>query len=179
MLWRINVQREDPARPNGFSPNPINVLSNDSVFWVNEDHDAKHQPYPTTGTPGAWGGEVGPGASSEQLNFPTGTTGTFTYKCGNHPDEFGTIVVANTVVLAEGANPLFAPVTVTSGQCLVWGNSTGAEHQPCPDSGSPWFTSAIQSGDVSAPITFDQASGTTISYHCVIHPDETGSVTIK
>ena len=175
MLWRITVQREDPAKPK-FDPDTLNLQSNDSVFWFNADKDTQHQPYPLTGTPGAWGGVIDPGASSDQLNFTT-NVGTYNMKCAFHPDEYGTIVVANTVMLAAGADPLFQPLTITAGQCVSWGNSTSEAHQPCPDTGAPWFQQPIASGDLSAPITFSTAG--TVSYKCVIHPNETGTITVN
>jgi plastocyanin len=177
MLWRATVQREDPAKPIGFSPKNQQAQIGDSVFWYNEDKDQQHQPYPEGQTPGFWGGVIEPHNSSEQVNL--GTAGTINYKCGFHEDEEGNIIVANAVLIAAGADPLFGPVSITSGQCVSWGNSDANAHQPCPDTGDPWFPQPINPGDLSASITFNQAKGTTVNYHCAIHPDEKGSVTVS
>ena len=175
MLWPATVQRKNPAK-RGFSPQQLQAQAGDAVFWFNEDTDQTHQPVPDSGKP--WNiPPIPPRSSSQQLSL--GTAGTFNYHCANHRDEKASLVVANAVLIAAGANPLFGKTTITAaGQCVSWGNSDAEAHQPCPNSGDPWFTSPINSGDLSAPITINQ----NVDYHCAIHPDnpaETGTIEIK
>ena len=175
MLWRATVQREDPAKPIGFSPQETQAQSGDAVFWYNEDEKTTHQPVPDTGT---WNIPPIPGSnSSDQLSLAN--AGTYGYHCARHPDETGSIVVANAVLIAQGADPLFGTTDISKGQCVSWGNSTSQAHQPCPDQGDPWFDAPIASGDLSKYVTFANAG--TFTYHCALHPDkkdETGSVNV-
>lgn len=176
MLWRATVQKEDPSKPQGFSPREQQAQSGDGLFWFNEDEHESHQPVPDSGT---WNIPViPPRNSSDQLSL--GTVGSFSYHCAIHPGETASVVVANAVLIAQGSNPLFGTTTITQGQYVSWGNSTSEAHQPCPDSGSPWFESPVNSGDLSAPVSFGTAG--TINYKCAIHPDnpeETGTITVN
>jgi plastocyanin len=175
MLWRVTVQRENPAKPIGFSPQQEQAQNGDGLFWFNEDRNTQHQPVPDTG---AWNIPViGPGQSSDELRL---STGTFPYHCAIHGDETGTVIVAAAVLIAAGANPLFGPTQIKPGQCISWGNSDAQAHQPCPDTGDPWFSEPIASGDLSKPVTFSTSA--TINYRCALHPDnpaETGTITVK
>jgi len=176
MLWRATVQTEDPSEPRGFSPNEQQAQAGDAVFWFNEDHAESHQPVPDTGT---WNIPViAPRNPSDQLALAN--PGTYGYHCAIHPGETASIVVSNAVLIAAGANPLFGPTTITQGQCVSWGNSDSEAHQPCPDSGTPWFDAPINSGDLSKSVSF--ADTGTINYKCALHPDnpdETGSITVN
>lgn len=188
MLWRATVQREDPSKPH-FSPNPQQAQTGDAIFWFNEDKETEHQLYPSDPPPsqpplkaGAWGDVIGPGTPSQQVDL---SAGTITYKCVFHNDESGTIVVASGCVIAAGVDisdpttkSFFNPVSVASGGCVSWGNADANPHQPAPDEGDPWFTDPINPGDLSASIPFKQAKGTTVNYHCTLHPAEKGAVTV-
>lgn len=175
MLWRATVQLEDPAKPTGFSPNKQQAQAGDALFWFNEDAETSHQPVPDTGV---WNiPEIAPGNSSEQLSLTS--AGTLSYHCALHEGETASIVVANAVLIAAGASPLFGDTAISTGQCISWGNSDAEAHQPCPDSGDAWFTAPIPSGDLSASIPFESAG--TVTYHCAVHPDntsETGTITV-
>ena len=175
MLWRATIQTEDSARPAGFSPDPIQAQAGDALFWFNEDAHTPHQPVPDTGS---WNiPEIAPRNSSDQLSL--GNPGTLSYHCAIHPQEKSQIVVANAVLIAAGASPLFGPTSFAHGQCVSWGNSDSEPHQPCPDSGDAWFDAPIPSGDLSKPVSF--ATAQVINYHCALHPDnpdETGTLTI-
>lgn len=170
MQWRVTVQLG-----KGFSPQQQQAQSGDAVFWFSEDPNETHQPAATD--PNAkW--TIAPIVgcnSSELLNL--NTAGTVEYYCKNHEGETGTIVVAKGIPLAFGADPLFGTGTsIAAGQCVSWANSDAQAHQPCPNTGDPWFTGPIGSGDVSATISFAKAG--TYDYHCVLHPNETGSITV-
>ena len=175
MLWRATVQTEDPAKPMGFSPNAVQAQAGDALFWFNEDSHTSHQPVPDSGV---WNiPQLAPGNSSDQLSL--GSAGTFSYHCALHPNETATIIVANAVLIAAGASPLFGDTSITAGQCVSWGNSDADAHQPCPDTGNAWFDAPIPSGDLSKSVSFETAG--TIPYHCALHPDnanETGTITV-
>jgi len=176
MLWRATVQREDPAKPIGFDPQEEQAQAGDALFWFNEDANTTHQPVPDTGS---WNIPPIPGGnSSDQLSL--GSAGTYPYHCAIHDDEKGSIIVANAVLIAAGSSPLFGATTITQNQSVSWGNSDAEAHQPCPNSGDPWFTGPIASGDLSKPIPFGTTG--TVDYHCALHPDnqsETGSITVN
>ena len=169
MLWRVTVQR-----PQGFSPKQRQTQVGDAVFWFNEDADQPHKPVPDTGT---WNiPEIPPGHSSDQLAL--NSAGTFSYHCALHEGETAELVVANAVLIAAGANPLFgSAVQIGKGQCVSWGNADASAHQPCPDTGSAWFDAPIEPGDLSKPISFADAGK--VTYHCAIHPDETGEIDVQ
>lgn len=178
MLWRATVQREDPAKPIGFSPQETQAQSGDALFWFNEDQHTTHQPVPDTGT---WNIPPIPGdSSSDQLRLAN--AGSFSYHCAIHPDETGSIVVANAVLIAAGADPLFGDASIAADQCVSWGNSDADAHQPCPNTGTAWFDGPIPSGDLSKPISFaGQDEAYSIPYHCAVHPDrksETGTIQV-
>ena len=171
MLWRVTV-----ATNKGFSPQQQQAQSGDAVFWFNDDPDTTHQPVPAD-SGATWSVAPIPGGnSSEQLNLDQ--AGTVHYKCANHANETGSIVVANAVPIAYQADPLFgSPLAITAGQSVSWSNSDGQPHQPTPTSGSPWFTEPIASGDISACIPFPTAG--TYDYYCKLHPSETGTITVS
>ena len=176
MLWRATVQREDPAKPIGFSPKEQQAQAGDAIFWFNEDANETHQPVPDEGI---WRIPlIAPGTSSQQLSL--GSAGTYSYRCSYHDGETASIIVSNAILIAAGASPLFGDTTIAPGQCVSWGNSDAEPHQPCPDTGQAWLENPVGSGDLSAPVSF--ADSGSFSYHCAIHPEnksETGTITVK
>ena len=175
MLWRVTVQKEDPSKPQGFSPQLQQSQAGDGMFWYNEDENTPHQPVPDTGT---WNiPEIPPRNSSDQLSL--GNPGTYPYHCALHTGETGSVVVANAVLIAAGADPLFGATAISTGQCVSWGNSDTQAHQPTPNSGEAWFDAPIPSGDLSKSVSFPNNG--TFDYHCSLHPDnpdETGTITV-
>jgi plastocyanin len=175
MLWRATVQRENAAKPIGFSPQQQQAQAGDALFWFNEDTNTSHQPVPDTGV---WNIPPIPGNnSSDQLSL--GNPGTLAYHCAIHPEEKGTIKVSNAVLIAAGANPLFGSTTIAPGQSVSWGNSDAQAHQPAPVGGQPW-TAPVPSGDLSASVDFPQAGS--FPYACALHPNdpaETGTIIVK
>ena len=173
MLWRVTVQQA-----NGFSPQRQQAQVGDALFWHNADADVTHQPVSTDPKPNWSIPPITGGNSSDQLNLDQ--AGTVSYKCANHDGETGSIVVANAIGLAYGAQPLFPDSTaIKAGQCVSWSNSDGEAHQPCPDSGDPWFEGPIASGDISSTISFDKPGVN--KYHCAVHPEnenEKGVITV-
>lgn len=183
MQWRSTVQRENGSKPKGFTPQTLQARVGDAIFWFNEDHKTPHQPYPTTppGKLGDWGPVIGGQNSSQQLNL--NQAGTYLYQCHQHPDERATIIVANAVVIGPSgtgaATVAPAKFTMVAGQCVSWGNSDGAKHQPTPDQGNPWFTQPILPGDISAQIPLPSAG--IVLYHCALHPNagaEKGAIVV-
>jgi plastocyanin len=83
-----------------FTPDPVNLSPNDSVFWVNDDSsgDVKgaHQLGPADGSATDWMPFPvlpGEGGESNIVGFPN--AGTYPYKCfvAGHQNETGTIIV--------------------------------------------------------------------------------------
>src|SRR6185436_16454019 len=89
----------------GFSPQALQAQNGDAVFWENIDDKEPHQPVSTDANAKWSVAEVTPHNTSDlvALNTPS----TVHYACKNHPTETGTIVVAQAIVIAPGANPLF------------------------------------------------------------------------
>jgi len=177
MLWRVTIQRDDPNKPKGFSPQQQQAQGGDAVFWLNQDSNTTHQPV-STDTGAKW--SVPPitgGNSSTQLDLDV--PGVVNYKCALHDDETGSIVIANAVPIANGAEPLFPSTSISAGQSVSWSNSDSCAHEPTPDSGNAWFTAPIESGDISACVAFGTAGS--FPYHCKLHPDnanEKGTITV-
>jgi len=88
---RTTVQREDPAKKIGFSPQDQQAEVGDTVFWFNEDRDTEHQVFCVTNNVN-WGAVIQPQNSSQTVTLDT--AGTYQYHCVFHPDdETGTIEV--------------------------------------------------------------------------------------
>jgi plastocyanin len=170
MQWRITVRSGE-----GFSPQCQQARSGDAVFWFNADENVTH--HPISSDPVAkWSIPPIPGGNtSGLLNVNAGAT--VEYYCEYHPEETGTIVVATGIPIAFGADPLFGETGIVAKQCVAWANSDDKPHQPCPDSGDPWFEGPIESGDISSTVSFDAAGSYT--YHCALHPNETGTIKVS
>jgi plastocyanin len=172
MLWRVTI-----GTNKGFSPQQQQAQVGDAVFWANEDQGVPHQPV-STDSGAQW--SVPPiegGDSSVQLDLDV--AGVVNYKCANHSNETGSVLVANAIPIAAGAEPLFPSTSISTGQSVSWSNSDSCAHEPTPDSGDAWFTAPIESGDISACISF--ATANTYPYHCKLHPDnanEKGTITV-
>lgn len=175
MLWRATVQRENPAKPIGFSPQQQQAQAGDAMFWFNEDTHTSHQPVPDSGV---WNiPPITGNNSSDQLSLPN--PGTLTYHCAVHPDEKGSIEVSNAVLIAAGADPLFGDTTITAGQSVSWGNADAQAHQPTPVGGQPWIA-PLASGDLSASVAFPQTGS--FAYRCALHPNnasESGTIIVN
>jgi len=91
-------------------------------------------------------------------------------------------VTAPTVNAAPGSSAVriasfsFDPaaLTVTAGQAVTWTNVDTVAHTTTSDTGA-WNSGAIQPGQ-SFSQTFNTAG--TFTYHCMIHPNMTGSITV-
>jgi plastocyanin len=184
MLWRNTVQRENDAKPIGFDPQVRQVQAGDSVFWLNEDTHAEHQPFPAGGSQTAWFAEpIPPQASSDQIRFSS--AGSVSYACAIHPGETGTIDVAAIVQIGptfEGGVG-FAPqaLSLKKGQSAVWNNCDDKAHWPMPQGGpeDAWLQHEIEPGDTSPPVAFNEVTppaGT--PYVCALHSGETGTIKV-
>src|SRR5215208_106034 len=68
-----------------------------------------------------------------------------------------------------------ANMTVAPGTTVTWVNNGQAPHTSTADDGA-WDSGTLQPGE-SFSFTFDQAG--TYTYHCSIHPDMTGAITVS
>jgi plastocyanin len=84
---------------------------------------------------------------------------------------------------APGANEVliqgmaFSPssITVSSGTTITWTNKDGMDHSVTSN------TSIFDSGPISNNGTYSHTFNTagTFPYHCMVHPDMTGTVTVN
>ena len=68
-----------------------------------------------------------------------------------------------------------AEVTISVGETFTWTNEDSVTHTVAADNGE-FESGEFESGD-SFSFTFDQAGS--YPYHCTIHPDMTGTVTVQ
>jgi|SRR5579883_2698865 len=184
MPIEIQVRRENVATP-GFTPPNTQTQVGDAIYWFNADHTAQHQPYLVKA--GDWvASAMEPRTPSTQIN--TDVPGVFHYGCAIHPDEHGIIVVCSAVMIGptgEGGsafnfqNNVQPFPYVPQYTSVSFGNADAVQHWPMPDGGAQnaWFAQAINPGDISAPVLFNQAGN--VSFHCALHPTETFSVPVQ
>ncbi len=83
-------------------------------------------------------------------------------------------IVSGASVMTTGA---YAPnpITIAVGGTVTWVNNDSTTHTSTSD-GGPW-----SSGDIAPGGTFTTtfASAGTFTYHCAIHPNMIGSVTVQ
>jgi plastocyanin len=81
-------------------------------------------------------------------------------------------------VAVKIANFAFAPATVSAkvGDTITWTNSDSTGHTATVDGQDPCTTPTLASG-ASGSITFSQAG--TYPFHCKIHPQMTGTITVS
>jgi plastocyanin len=172
----INVVGIDGAQ--SFSPNPATVPAGQTVVWHNVD-TVTHRVVLDDGKLDT--GNIAPGAFSQPMTLvaPGG------YHCSIHPPMVGTIVGAApattssnfTIHVAEINGPYSfypSPATVGSGQVIVWRNDDIVTHHVVFDNISV-DTGTLAPGTLSQPMKIGPG---TWSYHCAIHPEMVGSVTV-
>ena len=87
----------------------------------------------------------------------------------------GTALAADQSVAISGFSYSPASVTVNVGDTVTWTNSDAQAHTATADDGS-WDTGNIANGGTDA-VTF--ATAGTFPYHCDVHPQMTGTVTVQ
>lgn len=181
MLWRTAIQIGNKDKPQGFDPLTQQAQVGDGIFWVNDDVNVDHQPYPAGGDTNTWCKVPLTGSErSDPVNLAV--AGTVEFACALHPDEKGSVFVANAVDIGRGiAGAQFVPqaATVNQNESVVWNNSDSQGHQPAPDGKPPttWFADPIGAGEVSGPIAFPNAG--TVSYSCAVPGHtESGSIIV-
>lgn len=72
------------------------------------------------------------------------------------------------------------PLKVVQGDLVSWNNTTGDEHWPMPDDPSygSFMTTPVMPYTSSTAYNIISQAGTTISYHCAVHPDEHGQIVV-
>lgn len=110
-LFKIQIKAGNSAT---FSPNPLTVQVNDSVFWDNGDTVA-HWPAPSAANPTGWlDNQIAPDGQSSQISFDPPAPYTLNYVCALHPGETGQIVVAAAKTSAFGGKTKKGPFGVTT-----------------------------------------------------------------
>jgi len=77
--------------------------------------------------------------------------------------------------------PTGEPLKVVQGDLVSWNNTTGEQHWPTPDDPDAYgnfVTNPINPDSSSTAYNIISKAGTTISYHCSIHPEERGKVVV-
>ena len=87
----------------------------------------------------------------------------------------GTALAADHAVGISGSAYAPANVTVAVGDTVTWTNSDQISHTATADGGS--FDTGTLGNGASGSATF--ASAGTFPYHCLIHPDMTGTVVVE
>jgi plastocyanin len=164
----------DVTVQKGFSPPSAQTQLGDSVYWLNGDASALHQPYLVT--PGDW---VPTPMEPHQSSRPViaDVPGTYPYKCAQHPAETGKLLVCTAIIIAptgQGGAAFSSVAAPVAGATVSFGNADSVAHWPMPQDGpkTKWFSAAIQPGDISAPVPFINA-GQSVTCECALHPGET------
>jgi plastocyanin len=84
-------------------------------------------------------------------------------------------VAADVTIGISGFSFTGNPGSVKAGQTVAWHNGDSVAHTATSDGGA-FDTGAIAPGATSSPITMSAAGS--FSYHCAIHPNMVGSVTV-
>lgn len=77
--------------------------------------------------------------------------------------------------------PKGTPLKVVTGDLVSWNNMTGEEHWPTPDDPDTYgsfMTTPVQPNSSSTAYNIISPAGTTIPYHCSIHPDMRGKLVV-
>jgi plastocyanin len=88
----------------------------------------------------------------------------------------GTALAADQAVAISGFSFSPASVTVNVGDTVTWTNSDAQAHTATADDAS-WDTGTIGGSGGTGAVTF--ATAGTFPYHCDIHPQMTGTVTVQ
>jgi plastocyanin len=68
-------------------------------------------------------------------------------------------------------------LTVATGTTVKWQNNDSVDHQPTADDGSAFQFSFIDGPGENHGVTF--ATAGTFTYHCMIHPNMTGTIKVQ
>ena len=82
-----------------------------------------------------------------------------------------------TTVQATVANFQWGPVSAKVGDVITWTNSDSAPHKVALDDGSCTMSGNIAGGGGKASLVFSVAG--TFPFHCTIHPNMKGTITIS
>lgn len=77
--------------------------------------------------------------------------------------------------------PRGQPLKVVQGDLVSWNNTTGDPHFPVPDDPKTFgafIQQPIAPNTSSTAYNIISATGTTISYHCQLHPNERGRMIV-
>jgi len=79
----------------------------------------------------------------------------------------------------DGTKP-GTPLKVVQGDIVSWNNTTGDQHFPVPDNSTfgAFMAGPINSHSSSTAYNVTAQAGTTISYHCKLHPKEQGQIVV-
>jgi len=110
---------------------------------------------------------------------PSSTNQTDTESTGNNGTTGGTTPEATETNAVDIQNSAFSPsnITVKKGSTVTWTNKDSLQHTVTPDDETAEFKASNSlSRNESYSVTFNTAG--TYTYHCDLHPDMTGTVTV-
>jgi plastocyanin len=72
-----------------------------------------------------------------------------------------------------------ANTTIAQYDSVFFANNTAQPHQPAPDGGTPtqWVPGPVRPNGESPQVVFNSTG--TFAYHCVIHTNEKGTITVS
>ena len=181
-MQRIKIQRRSGKVAFNPSDQLVDLVTDGGGFFFENDDSQAHQPKPDKG--GVWCDDsISAGKPSTLIAVQA--PGSYPYTCSLHPAEKGVVTAPNVItiqtqLIQTGFNPqtqALAPST-DNGLFVFINLDQSVSHRPTPDDpkAPAWFTQDILPGQYSSVKTIT-APGT-YSYHCSIHPGETGSVTV-
>jgi plastocyanin len=110
-------------------------------------------------------------ACSGASSTPTSPTGGSNNTSGNGTPV--TIVKGAETLTTTAYNP--NPLTVTAGTTVTWTNSDSTPHTAVSDTGT--FNSGIINSGGNFSVTFQNKG--TFTYHCSLHPNMVGTITVQ
>jgi len=186
-VQRIQIRRQSGVVTFDPADQMVDITTDGGGFIFQNDDAVPHQPQPAKGT---WVDHpIEPGQPSTLITAQT--PGAYPYTCALHSGEQGVVtapyvITIQTELIDTGFNPAAQQMTpAKDGGFVVFLNlDQNARHHPAPDPPVPgdpnaqaWFKDDIAPGAYS-PVLELTAPGT-YHYHCTIHPDERGAITVK
>ena len=100
------------------------------------------------------------------------TTGA---SCGSNPSSSKPVSTSSVSIKNTAFDPI--SVSVSAGSVITWTNNDSVYHQIITDSNLPDLESGVLDSGATYSFTFSQTG--TFPYHCNIHPEMKGQVTVK
>jgi plastocyanin len=162
------------SETQGFSPDPATISVGDAVVWTNDDG----VPHTSTSNTGVW--NSGSIAAGQTFRRVFSAAGTFPYHCSLHPTMTGTIIVEEPAArghIVTITDFSFSPasLTISAGDTVTWRNNGPSAHTSTSNTGV-WNSGLLGQGQTYTRVF--NATGS-FPYHCIPHPQMTGTITVQ